>query len=89
MPTGQPALVGMEAGPPIAVVKKPQRAAKSSRPARARSEKEKRSWELCALATKEQDPLKLVALMAEINALLEEREKIKHPGRLSAHPPQD
>ena len=51
-------------------------------------EKEKRSWELCALATKEQDPHKLFTLVQEINALLEEREQI-NPGHLPANPPDD
>ncbi len=51
-------------------------------------EKEKRSWELCALATKEQDPNKLFALVAEINALLQEKEQINPPVR-PAKPPDD
>src|ERR1700726_2588602 len=37
-------------------------------------EKEERSWELCELAAKEQDPHKLLTLVHEINALLEEKE---------------
>lgn len=51
-------------------------------------EKEKRSWELCTLA-KEDDPHRLVALVAEINALLKKRAQIRHLRQLLPGPPQD
>ena len=40
-------------------------------------EKEERSWELCALAAKEQDPHKLLALIQQISMLLKEKELLK------------
>jgi len=55
----------------------------------AELEHEKRSWELCAFAAKEQDPQKLLALVQEINALLEERERLKPAGKPSANPLSD
>ena len=45
-------------------------------------EKEERSWEQCALANKEEDPQKLLALVQEINHLLEEVDQFKHSGKL-------
>jgi hypothetical protein len=48
-------------------------------------EKQERSWELCALANKEQDPQKLLALVQEMNQLLEEIEQLEHLGK----PPTD
>ena len=44
-------------------------------------EKEERSWELCALANKEQDPVKVLVHMQEINQLLEEIEQLKRLGK--------
>lgn len=44
-------------------------------------ENEGRSWELCALANKEQDPKKLIALVQEMNHLLEEIEQREHLGK--------
>ena len=38
-------------------------------------ENEQRWRELCELATKEQDPIKLLELVTEINRLLTEKEK--------------
>lgn len=40
-------------------------------------EKEERSWQLCAIANKEQDSRKLLAYMREIDQLLEEIERLK------------
>ena len=48
-------------------------------------DKEKRWMELCELATSEQDPAKLMAIVAEINRLLEANEqplKAPAPGLL-------
>ena len=42
----------------------------------------KERWlELCELASKEQDPNKLIALVTEINQLLEEKEDRLYPKR--------
>ena len=46
-------------------------------------EKKERWLELCAQAAVEQDPKKMLELVAEINALLEEKER-----RLGIVPPQ-
>ena len=46
-------------------------------------EKKERWMELCALAAVEQDPKKLIELVQEINALLEEKER-----RLGILPPK-
>lgn len=49
-------------------------------------EQKERWMQLCALAAVEQDPAKLIALVKEINRLLEEKER-----RLAiraSHPPQ-
>lgn len=43
-------------------------------------EKEERAWELCALASTEQDRQKLLAHMQEIRRLLGETEKPKYSG---------
>jgi hypothetical protein len=46
-------------------------------------EPRERWLELCQLAAKEQDPAKLLALVSEINRLLEQREARLHPKRES------
>lgn len=43
-------------------------------------EKEERWFQLCQLASVEQDPEKLLALVKEINSLLEEKELKRIPG---------
>jgi hypothetical protein len=48
-----------------------------------RGEKKERWMELCAQAADEQDPQKLLALVKEINDLLEEKER-----RLGVLPPK-
>lgn len=46
-------------------------------------EPRERWLELCELAEKERDPAKLLALVSEINRLLEQREARLHPKRES------
>ena len=55
------------------------------RKAKPLREKEERSWELCALANKAEDSQKLLALVQEINHLLEEVDQFKRSGK----PPAD
>jgi len=45
--------------------------------------------ELCALASKEQDPQRLLALVQEINDLLGQRERLKHQGKPPSDPVSD
>jgi len=45
-------------------------------------EKEERSWELCALVNKEQDPQKIPTLVKRMNQLLDEIEQLKHLGKM-------
>jgi hypothetical protein len=48
-----------------------------------KDESKERWLELCVRASKEQDPQKMLALMSEINRLLEEKEARLHQSRLS------
>ena len=56
---------------------------RSGRGTHMQGEKKERWMELCAQAAVEQDPKKLMELVREINALLEEKER-----RLGITPPQ-
>lgn len=65
-------------------------AAKLAHPKGTSIGEEGERWrELCALAAKEQDPQRLLALVQEINDLLGQRERLKHQGKLPSDPVSD
>jgi len=51
-----------------------------------KDESQERCLELCERASKEQDPKRMLALVSEINRLLEEKEARLHPKRESRLP---